>query len=148
MKEFQKFHVSQKAMLMKDGRCLIVRLFEEEGHIASLKWDFPGGRIDAGEEGEAAFLREMEEETGLLADDFTDLGAADYLIRYPKDDFHPFCGVIRLLEKKNDKEIRLNFEHIELAWISADEIGDYEFCWPEMPKLMKRGFEIYEKIKE
>lgn len=146
MKDFQVFHVSQKAMIMREGKCLIVRLFEEDGHPASLKWDLPGGRIDKGEEGEDAFWREMGEETGLLKDDFVDLGIADCLIRYPKSFFHPFCGIIRLLTIKTDKEVKLSFEHIEMKWIDVSEIDDYDFCWPPMSGMIKKGFELYSMI--
>jgi 8-oxo-dGTP diphosphatase len=143
-KEFQKFHISQKGMIMRDGKCLIMQLKHEPDHFDYQRWDMPGGRIDEGEDGEAAFKRELEEETGLK--DFKDLGVADYFICYPAKGLHPYCGFIRLLEIGDD-EIRLSFEHCELKWIGEDEVDDYQYCWQKMPEMIKRGFELYKKIR-
>ena len=145
-KEFQKFVVSQKGMIMLAGKCLIVRLREEIGHPSSLKWDLPGGRIDEGEDGEEAFKREMLEETGLKK--YSSLGLADYFIRYPEHKFYPpYCGFIRLLEIDKNDVIKLSKEHIELKWIEEDEIKNFNFCWKKMPEMIKKGFEMYKKIK-
>lgn len=143
-KEFQKFVVSQKGMIMRDGKCLIFQLNHEPGHVNHQKWDLPGGRIDEGEDSEVAFKREIEEETGLKK--FTDLGLADYIIRYPHSEYPPYCGFIRLLEI-GDQEVKLSFEHCDMKWISVDEVDNYTFCWKKMPEMIKRGFEIYKKIK-
>ncbi len=144
-KEFAKFVISQKGMIMRDGKCLIVKLPEED---YDNKWDLPGGRIDVGEEGleHDAFKREMREETGLV--DFVDLGPIDYHTHVPKNEkFPPFCGIIRLLENEND-EIKLSSEHVEMRWISEGEVGDHEYIWTEwMGEIIKKGFEKYKKTK-
>lgn len=123
---------------MRDGKCLIFQL-------PALNWDLPGGRIDLGEEGETAFRREVLEETGLKK--YLDLGVADYCIRYPENDFPPYCGLIRLLEITPDEEIFLSAEHIKLKWITEEEISDYDFCWKKMPEMIKKGFKVYKKLK-
>lgn len=147
IKEFQKFHVSQKGMIMRGGKCLIVRLFDEPGHPSSLKWDMPGGRIDEGEDSETAFKREMEEETGLK--DFKDLGAADYFIHYPNiAGLHPYCGFIHLLEIADEAQIKLSPEHCEMKWIDESEADDYVYCWAKMPEMIKKGFNLYRLLKK
>jgi 8-oxo-dGTP pyrophosphatase MutT (NUDIX family) len=148
-KNFQNFWISQKGMVMRNGKCLIVRLFDEPGHPSSLKWDLPGGRIDKGEDSEVAFRREMEEETGLK--EFSDFGVADYIIDYPAPELavtmNPYCGIIRIVEANGAEEIRLSPEHCEMKWITKDEVDDYVYCWTQMPKMIKRGFEVYKKLK-
>jgi 8-oxo-dGTP pyrophosphatase MutT (NUDIX family) len=144
-KEFQKFVVSQKGMIMRDGQCLIFRLAKYDDVNNPDVWDLPGGRIDVGEEGDIAFKREIEEETGLK--NFTDLGLADYFVRYPANkEVSPFCGFIHLLEI-GDQEIKLSFEHCDMKWINEDEIDNYVYCWKKMPEMIKKGFELYKKLK-
>ena len=61
MREIQKFEVSLKAFIVRDGTALFVRE-SDTGY-----WELPGGRIDAGEEWEAhstVLGREIREELG------------------------------------------------------------------------------------
>lgn len=54
------------AIVVREGRLLVARRSGDQ-HLAGA-WEFPGGKIDDGEEPEAAALRELREETGLTAD--------------------------------------------------------------------------------
>jgi 8-oxo-dGTP pyrophosphatase MutT (NUDIX family) len=142
--EFQKFVVSQKGMIIRGGKCLILQIRLDRDQFGFQKWDLPGGRINEGEEADAAFKREIEEETGLK--DFKDLGLVDYLIRYPINGFPPFCALIHLLEI-GQEEIKLSYKHCEMKWISEKEIDEYIYCWGKMPEMIKRGFKFYKKLK-
>ncbi len=46
-----------------EGRCLACRRPEGK-HLGGL-WEFPGGKVDAGEMPDAALVRELEEELGI-----------------------------------------------------------------------------------
>ncbi len=51
------------AMVDADGRVLIAK--RPEGKSMAGLWEFPGGKVDAGETPEAALIRELHEELGI-----------------------------------------------------------------------------------
>lgn len=50
------------AVVVHEGRVLLVRRRVAEGQLS---WQFPAGKVERGETGEAAAVRETKEETGL-----------------------------------------------------------------------------------
>jgi 8-oxo-dGTP diphosphatase len=50
-------------VLERDGKILICRRRADQPH--PLKWEFPGGKVEAGESAEAALVRELREELGI-----------------------------------------------------------------------------------
>jgi len=59
------------AIPLREGRVLVGRR-PPGSHLGGL-WEFPGGRIEPGEEPAAAARRELDEETGLTAGDLEPL---------------------------------------------------------------------------
>lgn len=55
--------VAACALLDADGRVLIARRPEGKAHAGF--WEFPGGKIEAGESPEQALIRELREELGV-----------------------------------------------------------------------------------
>lgn len=53
------------AIILRDDRVLICQRTEEQSF--PLQWEFPGGKIEPGEEPVAALERELEEELGIRA---------------------------------------------------------------------------------
>jgi 8-oxo-dGTP diphosphatase len=51
------------ALVDADGRVLIAR--RPQGKTLEGLWEFPGGKVDAGERPEAALVRELDEELGI-----------------------------------------------------------------------------------
>jgi 8-oxo-dGTP diphosphatase len=51
------------ALVDADGRVLIAQ--RPEGKALAGLWEFPGGKLDAGERPEAALIRELKEELGI-----------------------------------------------------------------------------------
>ncbi|WP_342663714.1 NUDIX hydrolase [Paractinoplanes globisporus] len=59
------------AVIVVDGRVLLIRRRVAEG---TLSWQFPAGKVEAGESGAAAAVREVREETGLTVRATASLG--------------------------------------------------------------------------
>lgn len=84
------------AIVVREGRVLVARR-DPGSHLEGL-WEFPGGKIEAGEEPLAAALRELREETGLLASDAEPLNVFHYA--YPDRDVRLHAFLVR--EAKGD----------------------------------------------
>ena len=56
--------VSAVALVDPDGRVLLTQ--RPEGKSMAGLWEFPGGKVEPGETPEAALIRELEEELGVL----------------------------------------------------------------------------------
>lgn len=60
---FPIFPVVAAALVDRDGRVLLARRPDGKQHAGL--WEFPGGKIDAGERPEAALIRELAEELAI-----------------------------------------------------------------------------------
>lgn len=128
--QHERFIVSQKGILIRDKKCLIVELNKRPN-----VWDLPGGRIDNNENSKESFCREIKEELGV--NDFKILDMIDYEAWRVHTGL-AVCGVINLIETK--EEIKLSHEHTSLKWIKEDEIDQHKFIWPAMRRMIKNGF--------
>jgi len=140
-KEFEKFWISQVGILIRDNKCLIL----EFNGLPKGEWGFPGGRMDIGEHCDEAFVRELKEELNM--DNFEILGIVDFDTWVTKRGGHPVSGIARLIKNDND-EIKLSKEHIQMKWISEDEIDNYDFLWPNAKRMIKNGFEYLRKYEK
>ncbi|MFH2104697.1 MAG: NUDIX domain-containing protein [Parcubacteria group bacterium] len=141
-KNFEKFVVSQVAVLIRGDKCLILEFSDMPG-----RWGLPGGRLDVGEVGEQAFRREIKEELGLA--NFENLGVVDYETWHitKSTDMKmgtPLCGITNLI-KNDEDEIKLSHEHSQFKWVTGDELEDYDFIWLAAARMLKKGF-AYKKL--
>ncbi len=60
----QLFEFAQKALIVRDGSVLLVRKHDEAPDQGG-RWELPGGRVERGEDLDAALCREVREEVGL-----------------------------------------------------------------------------------
>ena len=76
--------VTAAALIDADGRVLIAQ--RPQGKTLAGLWEFPGGKLDAGERPETALIRELDEELGIKVEEpcLAPLTFASYA--YP--DFH------------------------------------------------------------
>ncbi len=106
------------AMIDPDGRVLLAR--RPEGKSMAGLWEFPGGKVEAGETPEAALDRELREELGveICVPCLAPLTFASHAY----DDFHLFMPLYIL--RKWDGIARPR-EGQELAWVRPARLRDY-----------------------
>ncbi len=114
------------AVIERGGQVLLARRPAQK-HLA-LKWEFPGGKVDAGETAEAALHREIREE----------LGCAIALVRplprfahtYDRTTIEMIPFVCRLAEGSPEPH---PVEHIALAWVRPERLRDYDLAAADLP---------------
>jgi len=137
IESFEKFIISQTAVMIQDDRCLILEFSQNPG-----RWGLPGGRLDKGEVKEPALRREIREELGISTFDI--VSVVDYDIWHTSSGV-PVCAVVNLIENYDTDEIRLSHEHIQMKWVKREELEKYDFVWPKAKQMIERGFDYLKK---
>ncbi len=107
--------VSAVALMDADGRVLLTQRPEGK-HLAGM-WEFPGGKVEAGETPEAAIIREIKEEIGV---DLCDSCIAPLtFVSHQYDDFHL---LMMLYISRNWEGIPQPLEGQQLMWRRANDM--------------------------
>ncbi len=109
-----------------DGRLLITQRLADD--TLGGYWEFPGGKVEPGEELRAALQRELVEELGLQ----TEIGAEiqHFIHAYPDRDVRLHFFEVRILSGEPQK-----LEVADLRWVTVDELLDYQFPEADRPLL-------------
>ena len=91
-------------------------LYYSAGH-----WDFPKGKIEAGEDEKQAATREIREETSITDVEFLDgfRQKIEYKYRHSKRLVHK--EVVLFLAQTHTRQVTLSREHIGFAWRKFDD---------------------------
>ena len=114
------------AAIFRDNRVLCVQRPKHTKEYKSLKWEFPGGKVEFGESREEALVREIREELSV------DIEVSEFLmtVEHTYPDFHLTMHVFGCV--LNQGEITLN-EHITLKWLSVDELDQLDWAAADVP---------------
>lgn len=114
----KRLHVAAGVIRRGDGHVLIARrpLDKHQGGL----WEFPGGKVEAGETAEAALARELAEELGIA------VAAARPLIKVRHDypDKQVLLDVWEVLSFSGEA---YGAEGQALAWVEPEDLSSYSF---------------------
>ncbi len=116
------------ALIWENGKFLICQRPPHKGN--ALLWEFVGGKLEKGETHAEALQRECTEELGVKVE--VNEPFCEIVHTYPDITIHLTVFNSEIISG----ELCL-LEHVDLRWITPDEIENYDFCVSAKPILEK-----------
>jgi 8-oxo-dGTP diphosphatase len=120
--------VSAVALIDADGRVLLAQ--RPEGKSMAGLWEFPGGKVEAGETPEAALIRELKEELGI--DTWQSCLAPLTFASHAYSDFHLLMPLFACRKWQGTATPR---EGQTLAWVRPEALRDYPMPPADLPLI-------------
>lgn len=116
------------ALLQRDDTVLIAQ--RPAGKHLALKWEFPGGKVEPGEDHWKALQRELLEELGCTVECPVPLAFSDYEYEHLTARMIPF-----VCQLKADSAEPRPIEHEALQWVPWKELGRHDLAPADWPVL-------------
>lgn len=112
------------------GQCRILISRRRSDAVLGGLWEFPGGKIEAGETPEDALIREFREELGITVTPGRRLGEIHHAYDHGRVHLLPmFCHF-----PPGPAQVPLNLEVVDHRWVFASELCELPF--PEANRLL------------
>ncbi|ETA53675.2 NTP pyrophosphohydrolase [Rhodobacteraceae bacterium PD-2] len=120
--------VSAVALIDPDGRVLLAQ--RPEGKSMAGLWEFPGGKVEAGETPEAALIRELHEELGI--ETWESCLAPLPFASHSYEGFHLLMPLFACRKWGGTPQSR---EGQALKWVRANALKDYPMPPADIPLI-------------
>jgi len=117
------------ALLFDKGRLLICQRSPDTRFPN--KWEFPGGKIEPGEDPREALRRELLEELGIVAEIGEEVWRTEH--QYPA---HPPVRLLFFFVRKYSGEVR-NLVFQQVRWVAPRDLAQYDFLEADLPLVEK-----------
>ncbi len=107
-----------------DGKILLLQRKDDEP-AWDRKWEFPGGKIEVGEDGQAAVRREIAEETGLAIASAAFVCVHEHTWDLPERRLHVQIDCFRCAAPSSDVRIEDRAAY-QAAWVTPEEALGYD----------------------
>jgi 8-oxo-dGTP diphosphatase len=116
------------AVIINNKKVLIAQ--RKPGSYMEYKWEFPGGKLEAGETPQECVIREIKEELDMQIQPIDIYETVDF--RHNERDMKLIVYLSSLVEG-----IGVPIECNDFRWITKDELGLYEFTPADIPVVEK-----------
>ena len=110
--------VAACALVDTDGRVLLAQ--RPAGKPMAGLWEFPGGKVDAGERPEQTLIRELKEELGILVNE-----ACLAPLTFASHSYPDFHLLMPLYVCRRWEGTPMAMEGQQLAWVRVNRLRDY-----------------------
>jgi 8-oxo-dGTP diphosphatase len=110
------------AIIERGGKVLIAR--RKKGDRFEGKWEFPGGKIEAGESPKECLRRELREELGV------EVEAGEFLCSVSFETSGLSIELMAFRTSLLAGEVRCH-DHDEIRWIEPEQLGDFDLAEPD-----------------
>jgi len=118
-------HVKVAAAVIIDNNKLFAAQRKNKGELA-LFWEFPGGKLEKGESGESAIVREIEEELSLKVEVLKHLISIEH-------QYKTFSiTLIAYLCKIVEGELTLK-DHVDSKWLTKEQLHSVNWAAADLP---------------
>jgi 8-oxo-dGTP diphosphatase len=118
--------VAACALIDVDGRVLICK--RPKGKQLAGLWEFPGGKVEAGETPEACLIRELKEELGI---DVVSACLSPFV--FASHEYDAFHLLMPLYLCRRWTGVVQAHEHEALAWARPEKLADYPMPPADIP---------------
>lgn len=118
----------------ENGEILCTKRDVGKYEYVSLKWEFPGGKIEEGETEKQTLQRELSEELDIKVE----IGDFFYQEEHDYPDFHLSMAIYEC--KFPEQKISMNV-HKEIEWVKPEDIMKFDWAEADRPVAMT----IYKK---
>ena len=114
------------AVIFREGKVLCVQRAEHEKEYISSKWEFPGGKVEHGEDGIQALKREILEELHIEIQNIEFLMTVEHT--YP--DFHLEMHAYTCEIFSGGPVLT---EHVDMKWLPVEELDQLDWAAADIP---------------
>ena len=135
----KKHYTVSAAIIVENKKVLCVQRNKGKYDYISYKYEFPGGKLEEGENEEDALKREIGEELNLVID----VAEKFLVVTYEYLDFN--LTMHSYLCKANTEKLVLK-EHIDAKWLHKNELIELDWAAADLPivsKLINTNHELF-----